>query len=65
MNINFTDLDLQVLTNFSNINQTIGFKKGNRQRTISTQKNIIAEYQLENKNMKKISEKHLEKHVKS
>jgi hypothetical protein len=50
MNINFTDLDLQVLTNFSNINQTIGFKKGNRQRTISTQKNIIAEYQLENKN---------------
>jgi len=50
MNINFTDLDLQVLTNFSNINQNIGFKKGNKQQTISTKKNILVEYQLENKN---------------
>lgn len=50
MNINFTDLDLQVLTNFSNINQNIGFKKGNKQQTISYQKNIVVEYQLENKN---------------
>ncbi len=50
MNINFTDLDLQALTNFSNINQNIEFKKGNRQRTISNQHSMVAEYQLENKN---------------
>ena len=49
MNINFTDLDLQVLTNFSNINGNIVFKKGNIQWTIKdSPTSIIARYELEN-----------------
>ena len=48
MNINFTDLDLQVLTNFSNINGNIVFKKSNIQMTISNMKNVFARYKLEN-----------------
>lgn len=48
MNINFTDLDLQVLTNFSNINGNIVFEKGNIQRTINPSKSILARYELEN-----------------
>lgn len=49
MNINFTDLDLQVLTNFSNINGNIVFKKGNIQGTIGNpNQGILARYELEN-----------------
>lgn len=48
MNINFTDLDLQVLTNLSDINNNLKFSKGNLQSTISSMNNIVAQYQLEN-----------------
>lgn len=48
MNINFTDLDLQVLTNLSVINNNFRFSKGNLQSTIASMKSIFAKYQLEN-----------------
>ena len=48
MNINFTDLDLQVLTNLSVINNNFRFSKGNIHSTIASMKSIAAEYQLEN-----------------
>ncbi|MDC0558715.1 hypothetical protein OAO20_04545 [Candidatus Pelagibacter ubique] len=48
MNINFTDLDLQVLTNLSVINNNFRFSKGNLQSTITSMRSIAAEYQLEN-----------------
>ena len=38
-----SDTTLSVLKNFSTINQSILFKKGNRLRTISVMKNILAE----------------------
>ena len=38
-----SDKTLSVLKNFSTINQSILFKKGNRLRTISVMKNILAE----------------------
>src|SRR6056300_336771 len=50
MNINFTDLDLQVLTNLSDINNNLKFSKGNLQSTIASRKSIFAQYQLENNN---------------
>ena len=43
----FTDQDLQVLTNFSEINQNFIFKKGKTAMTISTMKNILAHYEME------------------
>ena len=43
----FTDQDLQVLTNFSEINKNFIFKKGKIARTISTMKNILAHYEME------------------
>jgi len=39
----FSDKTLSVLKNFSSINQSICFKKGNQLRTISMMKNILAE----------------------
>ena len=38
-----SDNTLSLLKNFSTINQSILFKKGNRLRTISVMKNILAE----------------------
>ena len=38
-----SDKTLNLLKNFSNINQSILFKKGNKLRTISVMKNILAE----------------------
>lgn len=39
----FSDKTLTILKNFSSINQSILFKKGNRLRSISVMKNILAE----------------------
>ena len=50
MNINFTDLDLQVLTNLSDINNNLKFSKGNLQSTICSNRSILGRYQLENNN---------------
>ena len=38
-----SDLTLALLKNFSNINQSILFKQGNKLRTMSVMKNILAE----------------------
>jgi hypothetical protein len=38
---------LSLLKNFSGINQSILFKKGNKLRTISVMKNILAEVEVE------------------
>ena len=38
-----SDKTLSVLKNFSSINQSILFKEGNKLRTISVMKNILAE----------------------
>ena len=45
--MNLSEQDLQVLTNFSEINQNIYFNKGKTFTTLSTMKNILAEYQSE------------------
>ena len=50
MNINFTDLDLQVLTNLSDINNNLRFSKGNLQSTLCSSKGMLVRYQLENNN---------------
>jgi len=42
-NMKLSDKTLSVLKNFSSINQSILFKKGNKLRTISVMKNILAE----------------------
>ena len=42
-----SDSTLSLLKNFSTINQSILFKKGNRLRTISVMKNILAEATIE------------------
>ena len=49
----FNPDDLQVLTNFSNINQNIAFRKGSTIQTISTMKNILCEYQMCNNEIPK------------
>ena len=43
MNMKLSDKTLSVLKNFSSINQSILFKEGNKLRTISVMKNILAE----------------------
>lgn len=43
----FSDNDLQVLTNFSQITDNIKFEKGKIIQTISYMKNLIAKYQLD------------------
>ena len=42
-----SDKTLSLLKNFSNINQSILFKKGSSLRTISVMKNILAEANIE------------------
>lgn len=42
----FSDKTLNLLKNFSNINQSILFKTGNKLRTISVMKNILAEAEI-------------------
>ena len=42
-----SDKTLSLLKNFSTINQSILFKKGNRLRTVSVMKNILAEASIE------------------
>ena len=42
-----SDNTMKLLTNFSNINQSLLFKKGNSLRTISVMKNILAEAVIE------------------
>ena len=42
-NMKLSDKTLSVLKNFSSINQSILFKEGNKLRTISVMKNILAE----------------------
>ena len=42
-----SDKTLSLLKNFSNINQSILFKKGNKLRTISVMKNILAEVTID------------------
>jgi len=42
-NMKLSDKTLSVLKNFSSINQSIFFKQGNKLRTISVMKNILAE----------------------
>ena len=43
MNMKLSDKTLSLLKNFSSINQSILFKQGNKLRTISVMKNILAE----------------------
>ena len=43
----FTDRDLQILTNFSEISQHIEFRKGRRQATIETNRSLLAEYDFD------------------
>jgi len=43
----FTDRDLQILTNFSEISSNIGFKIGRKQSTCSTRRNIFAQYEFD------------------
>ena len=47
MVMKLSDNTLSVLKNFSTINQSILFKQGNRLRTISVMKNILAEATIE------------------
>lgn len=42
-----SDKTLSILKNFSSINQSILFKKGNKLRTISVMKNILAEVEVD------------------
>ena len=42
-----SDKTLSLLKNFSTINQSLLFKQGNRLRTISVMKNILAEVTIE------------------
>jgi hypothetical protein len=44
---NLTDTELQVLTNFSQINKNIVFRKGKIQKTMSGMKDILCEYKFE------------------
>ena len=42
-----SDKTINLLKNFSDINQSILFKKGNKLRTISVMKNIMAEAEIQ------------------
>lgn len=45
--MNLSEQDLQVLTNFSEINKNIYFNKGKTFKTINSMKNVLAEYKSE------------------
>ena len=49
----FTDQDLQVLTNFSEVCENMIFQKGKIQRTINTMNSMMCEYEMENEISKK------------
>ena len=49
INMKLSDKTISVLKNFSSINQSILFKEGNKLRTISVMKNILAEATIDEK----------------
>ena len=46
-NMQLSEKTISLLKNFSGINQSILFKEGNKLRTISVMKNILAEVQVD------------------
>ena len=47
MTMKLSDKTVNILKNFSSINQSILFKEGNKLRTISVMKNILAEAEID------------------
>ena len=56
-----SDKTLSVLKNFSSINQSILFKQGNKLRTISVMKNILAEATVSPVDQYSLQNKHLQR----